>query len=293
MPINFLHSYSPHPIALQIGPIAVHWYGLLIVMAILAGYWLSGLLAKKRGLSPEAIYSVYVNMVIWGVLGARAYHVLVIDFGFYWSHPAQIPAIWNGGLAIHGAIIAGVLALAYGARKYKINFWNSADLFVIPAILGQAIGRWGNYFNQELFGRPSSVPWSIPIDAANRGQEFAQYQYFHPTFLYESLWNLTIFAALCFLYISGRRTSAAPSEAKTSAEAKDGIVFWMYIALYSVGRIGMEFVRIDMPPEIYGIRLPLAVSGILVFVGVFMVIRKLQVTSYKLQKQKSSQVPKS
>ncbi|MBI1961563.1 MAG: prolipoprotein diacylglyceryl transferase, partial [Parcubacteria group bacterium] len=193
--LAFLHTFQPQPVAFSVGALAVHWYGLFLLAGILAGYWLLGPLASRGRLPLEVVRSMYVNALIGGFVGARAYHV-VTDWGFYGSNLDQIIAVWNGGLAIHGAIIGAALVVVYYARKQRLNFWKLADLFALPAILGQAIGRWGNYFNQELFGRPTDASWGIPINPSNRPVGYQQYEYFHPAFLYESLINFAIFAFL-------------------------------------------------------------------------------------------------
>ncbi|MBI1961367.1 MAG: prolipoprotein diacylglyceryl transferase, partial [Parcubacteria group bacterium] len=161
--VNILHTFNPEPIAFSIGPFGVHWYGLFLLAGILVGYWLVGTLAKRGGLSLEMAGSLYVNALIGGFFGARAYHV-ASDWGFYGSNPDQIVAVWNGGLAIHGAMLGALAVIMYYVKKRGLNFWKLADLFALPAILGQAIGRWGNYFNQELFGAPTDASWGIPIN---------------------------------------------------------------------------------------------------------------------------------
>ncbi|PIZ81560.1 MAG: prolipoprotein diacylglyceryl transferase, partial [Parcubacteria group bacterium CG_4_10_14_0_2_um_filter_41_6] len=197
--INFFHTYIPEPIAFQIGSLSIHWYGVILVVAILAGYWIVNRLSRSSGLNQEAISSIYVNTLIIGFIGARLYHV-ISDWGFYGSNMSQILAVWNGGLAIHGAIIGAVLSVLYFSRKYKINFWKILDIFAIAGILGQAIGRWGNYFNQELFGAPTDSWIGIPIDVAHRAEGFVQYTHFHPAFLYESLLCLAVFIILCVVF---------------------------------------------------------------------------------------------
>jgi len=259
--LNILHSYTPNPIAFNIGSFAIHWYGLFLLIGILIGYWLVGKLAHREDLSKDIVTSLYVNVLIGGLISARIYHVLT-DWGFYGSNLDQVLAVWNGGLAIHGAMIGGVLTAFYFVKKHNINFWKIADLFAMAAILGQAIGRWGNYFNQELFGKPISTAWSIPIDAANRPLGFEQFQYFHPTFLYESILNLIIFGILFWVFKKKKRPV--------------GLIFWMYIGLYSLARIIVESFRINEAAMIFGMRLPLLVSVVLLVVAGGMIIRKVK-----------------
>ena len=258
--INFLHTYIPDPIAFSIGAFSIHWYGLFMAAAILIGYFLVGKLAQYQGLQKQIITSLYVNVLIGGLIGARIYHVLN-DWSFYASRLDQIPAVWNGGLAIHGAMIGGVLTALYFVKKHKINFWKVADLFVVPAILGQAIGRWGNYFNQELFGRPTDAAWGIPIQMSNRPQEYIQNEYFHPAFLYESILNLAIFAILLMVFKKQNRP--------------DGLVFWLYLGLYSAVRILVESVRINQTAIVSGVRLPILVSIVLAVLSLGIILKTL------------------
>jgi len=251
----FLHNYIPNPIVFILGPVNVYWYGLLLAVALLIGYWLVGKLAKKRQLPVGIIESLYINLAVWGFIGARLYHVLG-ERRFYLDNPWQIFAFWQGGLAIHGALLAGLLVILYFAKKRQLNFWELGDVLAAPLILGQAIGRWGNYFNQELFGKPTNLPWGIPIDIANRPAGFEQFSFFHPTFLYESLWDLAVFAFLLRLFLKNRK--------------KSGSIFWLYFVLYPLGRLGVEFLRVNATPLIFGARLPLLVSAILVVVGAAM-----------------------
>jgi len=252
-----LSTYIPTPLAFSIRGFAVHWYGLILVIAIVAGYGIAGWLARRQRIEKSLIQTIYVNTLIWGIVGARLYHVLN-EPAFYWNNPSQIPAVWNGGLAIHGALVAGALCLYYYARKHQFSFYQLADLFVLPAILGQAIGRWGNYFNQELFGAPSNLPWAIPIEPVYRPYGYEQFSHFHPTFLYESAFNLLVFILLLFVFRKKQRPQ--------------GLVLWLYVGIYSVGRIMTEALRVDRTPIIGGIRLPLMVSIALAVVGIGMAV---------------------
>ena len=184
---------SPGPIIFEVGNFAIRWYGLLIASAVLIGVNLSQFLAKKRGLEPEYV----ADFATWGVLGAipcaRIYYVL-FEWQNYIDRPQDIIAIWKGGIAIHGAVIGGILAGWLFARLSKISFWQLADVVTPSLILGQAIGRWGNFFNSEAFGGPTDLPWKLYIPPANRPYSLANYEYFHPTFLYESIWNVGVLA---------------------------------------------------------------------------------------------------
>lgn len=167
-----------------------------------------------------------------GFVGARLYHVIT-DYELYTDDWTGIFAVWNGGLGIYGAVAGGLLGAYVFCRTRGLGVLTFADSAAPGIIIGQAIGRWGNYFNQELFGRPSDLPWAIRIAPENRPQGFGDATAFHPTFLYESIWNLVIGL---FLLWAARRF--AP-------RLKTGDVFTLYVSLYSVGRFFMELLRID------------------------------------------------
>jgi len=250
--MNFLHTFEPQPVWLSFGPLTIRWYGLFIVVGVLAALFVALYLAKRRKINPDQIYDLSVGLVVAGILGARLYEVLFINPGYYWRNPLAIIKIWQGGLAIHGAIIGGLIFLAWFSRRRKISFWQLADLLATVLPLGQAIGRWGNYFNQELFGRPTDSFIGIYISPANRPLEFKTEKYFHPAFLYESILNLALFLMLFFLYRAGH--------------IKRGWIVAFYLIGYSIIRFLMEFVRIDPTPEWWGLRLPQWVSLLIVLV---------------------------
>ena len=152
---NYLHTYLPKPLLLSFGPFSVYWYGFLIVLGILLGFWVITSLGKKYNLKSDDLLELGLYLIVFGLIGGRIYHIF-LELGYYISNPLDVFKVWQGGLAIHGVLIAGVITLFIWAKKKKVSFWLLADLFVPALILGQAIGRWGNYFNQELFGKPTS-----------------------------------------------------------------------------------------------------------------------------------------
>ncbi|WP_414551432.1 prolipoprotein diacylglyceryl transferase [Anabaena sp. CCY 0017] len=234
LPLAFQFT-SPGPVIVDIGPISIRWYGLLIAIAVLVGVSLSQYLAKRRNVNPELISDLSIWLVIGAIPAARLYYVL-FQWSEYSQHPERIIAIWQGGIAIHGAIIGGTLAALIFAKVNQISFWQLADLVAPSVILGQAIGRWGNFFNSEAFGRPTDLPWKLYIPPANRPPALANFEYFHPTFLYESLWNLIVFALLITLFfrsLSGKRPFRL------------GTLFLTYLIAYSCGRLWIEGFRID------------------------------------------------
>lgn len=234
LPLGFQFT-SPGPIIFEVGPVVIRWYGLLIASAVLIGVSLSQYLAKRRHVNPELISDLSIWLVIGAIPAARLYYVL-FQWSEYSQHPERIIAIWQGGIAIHGAIIGGVIAALIFAKLKKISFWQLADLVAPSLILGQAIGRWGNFFNSEAFGRPTDLPWKLYIPLDRRPPSLANFEYFHPTFLYESLWNLMVFALLLILFF--RAISGKP-------RLKVGTLFLVYWVAYSLGRFWIEGLRTD------------------------------------------------
>jgi phosphatidylglycerol---prolipoprotein diacylglyceryl transferase len=226
---------SPGPILIELGPITIRWYGLLIASAVLIGVSLSQYLAKRRNVDPNLLGDLAIWLVIAAIPSARLYYVL-FEWKQYAQHPEQIIAIWKGGIAIHGAILGGTLAATIFARIQKISIWLLADLVVPSLILGQAIGRWGNFFNSEAFGSPTSLPWKLYIPPQQRPLGYTSYEYFHPTFLYESLWNLMIFGLLMTLFFR---------DLKRKPRLKVGTLALVYMVGYSVGRFWIEGFRTD------------------------------------------------
>lgn len=226
---------SPGPIIFEIGPIVVRWYGLLIALAVLIGVSLSQYLAKLRGVNPDLLGDLAIWLVVSAIPCARLYYVL-FEWQEYASRPGDIVAIWKGGIAIHGAIIGGTIATIIFARLNRISLWQLLDLVAPSLILGQAIGRWGNFFNSEAFGKPTDLPWKLYIDPRYRPLELLKSDYFHPTFLYESLWNLGIFILLLSLFFWGL---------KNYDRLKKGTIAAVYLITYSLGRVWIEWLRTD------------------------------------------------
>lgn len=256
---NFLHTFSPTPILITLGPLHVYWYGLFIVLGILAALTVSLELSKKLGLSPNKVFDLAFWIIIAGIIGARIYHVF-LEWGYYSQNYWTILKVWEGGLAIHGGIIGGLIVLFYFCWKEKVNFWLLAAAFAPGIALGQAIGRWGNYFNQELFGTPTNLPWGIPIDFMNRPDNYLSANYFHPTFLYESLGDLIIFfvlLSLVMMIIKKKRTDFK-------------IIFLAYLILYSALRFSTEFLRTDITAYVLGYRWPQIISLAIIVVSIIL-----------------------
>lgn len=234
LPLGFQFT-SPGPIIVKLGPIVIRWYGLLIASAVLIGVTLSQYLAKRRHVNPDLLNDLSIWLVIASIPAARLYYVL-FQWSEYSQHPEKIIAIWEGGIAIHGAILGGVVAALIFAKLNQISFWQLTDLVAPSLILGQAIGRWGNFFNSEAFGRPTNLPWKLYIPPERRPLDLINFEYFHPTFLYESLWNFMVFALLLTLFF--RALSKKP-------RLKVGTLFLVYSVAYSLGRFWIEGLRMD------------------------------------------------
>ncbi len=223
---------SPGPIVFQVGPLVVRWYGLLIAGAVLLGVSLSSRLAVRRGVDPDLIGDLTFALILGAIPSARIYYVL-FQWQDYVGHPERMVAIWEGGIAIHGAILGGMLAAWGFARWKQVSFWLLADIVAPALILGQAIGRWGNFFNSEAYGAPTDLPWKLFIPSDRRFMGFENEAYYHPTFLYESGWNLMVFGLLLWVFL------------RLDDRVRPGFVFSMYTIAYSVGRFWIEGLRSD------------------------------------------------
>lgn len=257
----FLHTFHPDPILISFGPINIYWYGIFIVLGILSAIDITLKLAEHYEIKKETIIDLAFYLIIFGIIGARVYDVF-LEAPYYLKNPLDVFKIWQGGLAIHGAIIAGAAVIYLFAKKRKLNFWLLASLITPGLALAQAIGRWGNYFNQELFGRPTELPWGIPIDLMNRPLAYISAEYFHPTFLYESSGNLIIFGILLLI------ASRAIKKNKQNDNSSNILLLTSYFLLYSILRFSTEFIRIDKTPEIFHLRFP-QIASIFIIIACF------------------------
>lgn len=230
---------SPGSDSLDIGSLELRAYGLMIALGVLAAAWLFARRFTRRGHSPELASSITVWAVVAGLIGSRVYHVIT-DWKTYQGNWGEAWQIWEGGLGIPGAVIAAAAVMWVYARQKNIPLSDIADS-VAPALpLGQAIGRWGNWFNQELYGRPTDLPWGLEIDPEYRRSQYRDDETFHPTFLYECIWNLALVGALLWV---GKRFTLKP-----------GRLFGLYVLGYSLGRLWIEFIRVDYASELAGVR---------------------------------------
>lgn len=236
---------SPKNGIVHIGPLPLHAYGLMLAIGVLVAAKVAETRWIRTGRDAKDFSAIVVPVVIAGVIGARIYHLFT---GYSWDAGGVVGAfeIWKGGLSIWGAVGGGLIAVLVLARRRHLPALVLMDACAPGIVLAQAIGRWGNYFNQELFGRPTTLPWGLKIDVAHRPAGFTQYATFHPTFLYESLWCLLVFATIVFVE---RRFAL-----------RRGQVFALYIAMYCFGRIFFEALRIDDAERIFGIRFNLLLS---------------------------------
>jgi len=227
---------SIDPVAFSIFGLEIRWYGIITALSLVIGFVVVYLIAKYRGQREEEILNFAPFAVISSVLFARLIHV-VVNWSFYSEHPVYILAFRKGGLAIQGAMLGGILALIVFCRVRKLDFWLWADILAPGLILGQAIGRWGNFFNQEAYGKPISLHWKFfYIEYANRLPDYESYEYFHPTFLYESMANLLLFGFLMLMHRYYR---------KRPGKIPYGLILAMYLGIYSVYRTFIEYYRID------------------------------------------------
>ncbi len=262
---SLLHNFLPQAILFNWGFITIYWYGLFIVLGIISALFLTLFLADYFRINKEIIWDLSFYLVLFGITGARVYEIF-LEFPYYFAHPNQIIKIWEGGLAIHGAIIAGFITLFIFVKKYKLNFWSLVAIFTPGLALGQAIGRYGNWFNQELFGLPTNLPWGIPIALQNRPIEFINQQFFQPTFLYESLGSLLIALFLFILLWKQKNNLAKKVAMRVSA---------YYLALYAILRFSLELIKVDVTPIIFNLRLPQLTSIIFLIIA-FIIYKKSQ-----------------
>lgn len=226
-----MEGYPLNPIAIAIGPFEVHWYGLIIGFGIALGFYLAAKEGDRLGLPKDTFADLLIWAIPLAIISARIYYVL-FQWEYYSQHPGDIIKIWNGGIAIHGALIGAVATAVVFSKAKNISFWKLADIAAPSIILGQAIGRWGNFMNQEAHGGEVTRSFleNLHLPEFIINQMYIDGQYYHPTFLYESIWN---FAG--FLLLLGLR----------KVNLKRGELFLIYVMWYSIGRFFIEGLRTD------------------------------------------------
>jgi len=271
-----------NPILFEFGPFAIRWYGLLIVLGALAAAYIGTIEARRKREDPEHVWNLLIWALILGIIGARIYHVLSTPSGasrgfsyYFFEHPftdltifgAVVPfpsalMIWEGGIGIFGGLVGGTLAVIIYTNRHKLNVWRWLDILAPGMLLAQAIGRWGNYFNQELYGPPTDLPWGILITNVNQRippfNDLTAYPLtatFHPVFLYESMWNLLGFVLMMWV------------ARKFADRLLDGDLVSFYLVWYPAGRMLVETLRPDAW-TMSGIPTAQIVSIILIIIGV-------------------------
>ncbi len=238
-------EYSPQAQIFSMGQISINWYGLILVTAIVvAGVLSRKKLAKDGIINYRQFEDLFFYAVIFGLLGARIAHVF-FELDYYITQPQDIIKIWQGGISLYGSLLGGALAVWWWCKKYKIKFLQISDRILPFFALAQGIGRWGNYFNQELFGQSTNAWFGIYIAPANRPLMFYGQDTFQPTFFYESMLNMTLFIVLLLV---GRK------------KLSNGTMTYFYIMGYTLIRFFMEFIRIDDAVTLGFLRLPQILS---------------------------------
>lgn len=232
------------------GERVIHYYGIVITFGAVLGAWLATREVKRRGYNPDMVWDLLIYLMIGGIIGARIWHIFTPSPDILVRDPItgamvnpyfaggtirilDILAIWHGGLGIPGALIGGAIVLFFYSRANQIQFAEWADIIAPSLALGQAVGRWGNYFNQELYGAPTNLPWKIFIDSQHRLAGYENVEYYHPLFFYESLWNF--FNMFLLIWISRRYAD----------RLKTGDIFLIYLIIYPIGRFFLEFLRLN------------------------------------------------
>jgi prolipoprotein diacylglyceryl transferase len=257
MPMSGVLTYIPSPSqgVWHLGPLPLRAYALAILVGIGAAIWIGDRRWRARGGPEGTVAEVAVWAVPFGVIGGRIYHVISSPEAYFGPNgdPIRALEIWKGGLGIWGAISLGAVGAWIGCRRQGVRLSSFADAIAPGLLVAQAIGRLGNWFNQELFGGPTTLPWGLMIDPAHRPVGYEQYATFHPTFLYELLWNLAGAALIIWL---DRRFRLG-----------HGRVFWAYVVVYTLGRVWIEMLRIDTAEHVLGLRLNVWTSIIVALLG--------------------------
>ena len=243
-------SSAPKP-DFFLGPLRLHWYGIFTAVAILAAYFLAAKIAPRFHGRPEFVDGVLPWLILAGFIGARLYYV-AFAWDFFGQHLNMIWQIWHGGLSIYGAVAGGAAALAVYSKINKINLWSVLALVSTVLPLAQGIGRFGNFFNSEAFGRPTKLPWKMYVAPMSRPPQYLGAQFFHPAFLYEALWDIAVFGILLYL---GKRAGSHPA-----------FILASYLVLYPLGRFFIESLRVDSF-FIHGLRVDQLVSLGLMLLG--------------------------
>ena len=236
-----------HPILIQIGPLTIRWYGVMIALSCFIGLWVAGREAERKGIGKERIQEFALYAIIAAIIGARIYYVMFSDLTQFLHKPLSIFAIWEGGLAIHGAILGGLLVGIIFSIRQKISFWKFADTLAPSLILGQAIGRIGCFLNGDAHGNPTRLPWGLIYSPDSPAGHMFPGRALHPTQLYEMIFSFLIF----FILWKARKSMKV-----------DGHLFLLYVVLYSAIRIFVEHFRADQL-TVFGNRSAAQIMGVM------------------------------
>lgn len=251
----------PSSVAFSVFGYDIKFYGIMLFLGMIFGIFTTSVISKRyyKSVDLDILTDFMPFLIIFSILGARIYYVL-LSFNYYVKFPQEIFALWHGGISIHGAILGGLIAgVIYFKFIKKIPLLPYADVVSYGLAIGQAIGRWGNFFNQEAFGIPCNLPWKLYVEPIYRPAELMQYSYFHPAFMYESIWDVFVFLILFFVV-------------RKWAKNLSGVVFFSYLALYSTGRIFIENIRTDSVLNVQNIPIALIVSVFTILISIFSLI---------------------
>lgn len=246
---------SPGELVLKAGFLEIYWYGVIIAAAFLAGLGISLYIAEKQNINPDRIINMSIFLLAGGIVFARLYYV-IFSWEYFAGNPLEIFMIWRGGLSIHGVIIGCFFLLWAYTKINSLSLFKYTDLFACALPLGQAIGRWGNFFNSEAFGVPTDFFIRVFIPLQKRPFEYIGQEYFHPTFFYESVWNLVVFLILFSLI-------------RPKFIEKKGVLTLSYLVLYSIGRFFIEDLRTDNIFSIWGLHIAQFISLLLIITGIW------------------------
>lgn len=249
---------------ITLGPLTIRYYSLTMLAGILLGTWLFSVMGKRKGIAPETAWDCMIWFFIGGILGSRLWHICFpsassgLSLGYYLSHPLTILKIWNGGLGMPGAILGGSAGMILYTRRYGFSTADFVDAGAPGLALGQAVGRLGNYFNQELYGAPSDLPWAITIDPSHRLAKYADVATYHPLFAYEMILSLLNVVVLIW--------------ADRKWKLKPGMILALYLILYPVERFCLEFLRLDTV-SLAGLNFNQSVMGVVAIAAAIWMIR--------------------
>jgi len=248
----------------------IYYYGIILAVAVFVGISISDKIACWKYFLYGIVPRVATPTIIGGIIGARLYYC-ILNYDIYLKNPMGILAFREGGLSIHGALIGGAIVLYFQAKKYHVNLLKLCDIFSLGLPLAQAIGRWGNFFNQEAFGLPCDLPWKLYISQPYRPDKYFSNKFFHPTFLYESLLDIVIFIVLYKIIMPKYKDDV-------------GVITAVYLLMYSVVRIFIEGLRVDCVRYVFNIPLPQIISFVIIIFTTIFLIRK-----YKIKKRSENE----